>query len=168
MGCFFIYGKEEEIRMKINVAISGNVNFFVPALTGSVEEARQLLHYYEEELKDCQAEEAVALLDFLRDFLAECQEENSADNRAGREEAKGQMDENVDVMIVEPGKPACLMKLPLALELMEPIFHRDSELVEGIVPTYDFTMCYSSKQVIPVGDERFLFGKAMAKHLKVN
>lgn len=110
--------------MKINVAISGNVNFFVPALTGSVEEARQLLHYYEEELKDCQAEEAVALLDFLRDFLAECQEENSADNRAGREEAKGQMDENVDVMIVEPGKPACLMKLPLALELMEPIFHR--------------------------------------------
>ena len=147
--------------MKVNVTISGNVNFFVPALTGNAEEAKQLLYYYEEELKDCQTEEAVALLDFLRDFLEECQEENSVENQAGREAEKRQVDENVDVMIVEPGKPACLMKLPLALELMEPIFHRTSEPVEGTVPTYDFTMCYSGEQVIPVGNERFLFGKAM-------
>ena len=71
------------------------------------------------------------------------------------------MDEDVNVMIVEPGKPAKLTKLPLALELMEQEYQGTAEVLECVVPTYDLTMCYSGGKVIPVGEEKFLFGKAM-------
>lgn len=145
--------------MDIRVNISGNANFFVPVLSGSSDEARRLLRYYEKELESCKTEEAAALLDFLQDFLEECQEEQ--DKGKSKEEAGRQMDEDVNVMIVEPGKPAKLMKLPLALELMEQEFQGTAEAMECVVPTYDLTMRCSSGKVIPVGDERFLFGKAM-------
>ena len=145
--------------MDIRVNISGNANFFVPVLSGSPDEARRLLRYYEKELEGRKTDEAAALLDFLQDFLEECQEEQ--DKGKSKEEAGRQMDEDVNVMIVEPGKPAKLMKLPLALELMEQEFQGTAEAMECVVPTYDLTMRCSSGKVIPVGDERFLFGKAM-------
>lgn len=147
--------------MDIRVNISGNVNFFVPVLSGSPDEARRLLRYYEKELEGSETEEAAALLDFLQDFLEECQEEQDKGKSKGKEEAGEQMDENINVMIVEPGKPAKLMKLPLALELMEQDFQGTAEAMECVVPTYDLTMRCSSGKVIPVGDEKFLFGKAM-------
>ena len=37
--------------MDIRVNISGNVNFFVPVLSGSPDETRRLLRYYEKELE---------------------------------------------------------------------------------------------------------------------
>ena len=114
--------------MDIRVNISGNANFFVPVLSGSPDEARRLLRYYEKELEGRKTDEAAALLDFLQDFLEECQEEQ--DKGKSKEEAGRQMDEDVNVM-------------------------------ECVVPTYDLTMRCSSGKVIPVGDERFLFGKAM-------
>ena len=101
--------------MDMSVNISGNVNFFVPVLSGSPDEARRLLRYYEKELEGRKTEEAAALLDFLQDFLEECQEEQDKEKSKGKEEAGKQMDEDVNVMIVEPGKPTKLMKLPLAL-----------------------------------------------------
>ena len=61
--------------MDIRVNISGNANFFVPVLSGSPDEARRLLRYYEKELEGRKTDEAAALLDFLQDFLEECQEE---------------------------------------------------------------------------------------------
>lgn len=158
---FFYAQRKGEIQMDIRVNISGNVNFFVPVLSGSTDEARRLLSYYEKELEGNKTEEAAALLDFLRDFLEECQEEQDKGKSKGKEEAGEQMDENVNVMIVEPGKPAKLMKLPLALELMEQDFQGTAEAMECVVPTYDLTMRCSSGKVIPVGDEKFLFGKAM-------
>lgn len=145
--------------MDIRVNISGNANFFVPVLSGSPDEARRLLRYYEKELEGRKTDEAAALLDFLQDFLEECQEEQ--DKGKSKEEAGRQMDEDVNVMVVEPGKPAKLMKLPSALELMEQEFQGTAEAMECVVPTYDLTMRCSSGKVIPVGDERFLFGKAM-------
>ncbi len=147
--------------MDMSVNISGNVNFFVPVLSGSPDEARRLLRYYEKELEGRKTEEAAALLDFLQDFLEECQEEQDKEKSKGKEEAGKQMDEDVNVMIVEPGKPTKLMKLPLALEVMEQEFQGTTEVLECVVPTYDLTMCCSSGKVIPVGDEKFLFGKAM-------
>lgn len=145
--------------MDIRVNISGNANFFVPVLSGSPDEARRLLRYYEKELEGRKTDEAAALLDFLQDFLEECQEEQ--DKGKGKEEAGKQMDEDVNVMIVEPGKPTKLMKLPLALEVMEQEFQGTTEVLECVVPTYDLTMCCSGGKVIPVGEEKFLFGKAM-------
>ena len=59
------------------------------------------------------------------------------------------MDEDVNVMIVEPGKPTKLMKLPLALEVMEQEFQGTTEVLECVVPTYDLTMCCSGGKVIP-------------------
>lgn len=147
--------------MKMNVTISGNFNFFVPALSGNVEEAKRLLHYYEEELKGCQTEEAVALLAFLQDFLEECEKEADREKDERKAEAKEQMDEDVNVVIVEPGIPAKQMKLPLALELLEQDFYGSEEPLECIVPTYDLTMYCGRGKVIPVGDEKFLFGRAM-------
>ena len=67
--------------MDMSVNISGNVNFFVPVLSGSPDEARRLLRYYEKELEGRKTEEAAALLDFLQDFLEECQEEQDKDGR---------------------------------------------------------------------------------------
>lgn len=58
--------------MDISVNISGNVNFFVPVLSGSPDEVRRLLRYYEKELEGCKTEGAAALLDFLQDYLEEC------------------------------------------------------------------------------------------------
>ena len=145
--------------MDIRINISGNANFFVPVLSGSPDEARRLLRYYEKELEGHKTGEAAALLDFLQDFLEECQMEQ--DKGKIKEEAGKQIDEDVNVMIVEPGKPAKLMNLPLALELMEQEFQGTAEAMECVVPTYDLTMRCSSGKVIPVGDERFLFGKAM-------
>lgn len=77
------------------------------------------------------------------------------------------MNEEVNVMIVEPGKPAKLMKLPLALELLEQDFRGTAEAMECVVPTYDLTMCCCKEKVVPIGDEKFLFGKAMISK-KVN
>jgi len=147
--------------MDIRVNISGNVNFFVPVLSGSLDEARRLLRYYEKELEGRKTEEAAALLDFLQDFLEECQEEQNKENSNGKEEVGKEMDEDVNVMIVEPGKPAKLMKLPLALELMEQEFQGTMEVLECVVPTYDLTMCCSGGKMISAGEEKFLFGKAM-------
>ena len=47
--------------MDMSVNISGNVNFFVPVLSGSADEARRLLRYYEKELEGRKTEEAAAL-----------------------------------------------------------------------------------------------------------
>ena len=47
--------------MDMSVNISGNVNFFVPVLSGSPDEARRLLRYYEKELEGRKTEEAAAL-----------------------------------------------------------------------------------------------------------
>ena len=147
--------------MDIRLNISGDVNFFVPVLSGSPDEARRLLRYYEKELEGRKTEEAAALLDFLQDFLEECQEEQDKEKSKGKEEAGKQMDEDVNVMIVEPGKPTKLMKLPLALELMEQDFQGTADAMECVVPTYDLTMRCSGGKVIPIGDDKFLFGKAM-------
>ena len=144
--------------MDMSVNISGNVNFFVPVLSGSPDEARRLLRYYEKELEGRKTEEAAALLDFLQDFLEECQEEQDKEKSKGKEEAGKQMDEDVNVMIVEPGKPTKLMKLPLALEVMEQEFQGTTEVLECVVPTYDLTMCCSGKAMIckKVSDDFYL------------
>ena len=47
--------------MDIRVNISGNVNFFVPVLSGSPDEASRLLRYYEKELEGRKTEEAAAM-----------------------------------------------------------------------------------------------------------
>ena len=44
---------------------------------------------------------------------------------------------------------------------MKQDFQGTAEAMECVVPTYDLTMRCSSGKVIPVGDEKFLFGKAM-------
>lgn len=147
--------------MDINVNIFENTNFFMPILTKNPTEIRRLLRYYEIEFKDCETEETAALLDFLRDFLEECQKESDGAGKLRNEGTKKRMDTDVSVMIVEPGMPARLMQLPLALELVKPVSCREAELIEAAVPTYDLTMCYNGGQVISIGKEKFLFGKAL-------
>ena len=68
------------------------------------------------------------------------------------------MDENVNVMIVEPGKPAKLMKLPLALELMEP----------GALPYYSLVIaisfCFSGYTGL-YASQRIMYSKTKSSYI---
>lgn len=67
--------------------------------------------------------------------------------------------DNEIVLVVEPGKEVRAMKLSEAEKVMGPLLVLDP--IRGMVPMYDLPMIYSGRQVITLGKDRFLYGKAM-------
>ena len=136
--------------MDIRVNISGNVNFFVPVLSGSPDEARRLLRYYEKELEGSETDEAAALLDFLQDFLEECQEEQDKGKYKGgkpcstphvtEEQVKDAFVRAVNILLSEKDELAANVRAVIAvlcgsaeLEKRQSELKEELEVVVGLV-----------------------------------
>ena len=133
---------------KVNVNVAGNVNIFVPVLSGNTEEVKALLEMFGSmEKPEEETGEMDALLDFLKDFMEECEEPEEEED-----------DEDVEVIVATPGKDACMKRIEEGEEMVEKF---GCHFMVLPVPVCDLMLCCDSRQVLNLGDEKYLVGSAI-------